>query len=100
MAWFEIRGNEIWSNDSIPDNPWGTSDNHIYGIRLGGKWCIDYTFKLMFDISSEDWHNRFENIRTDQDFYDICEWLGVYYMKQGTIYRKGEKYDKHERRIQ
>lgn len=98
MAWFEIRGNEIWSADYIPSGMGG--EHHLYGMKLGGRWCLDYTFKLMFRISTEDWDNKFKNIRTDQDFYDICEWLGIYYMKQGTIYRKGEKYDQYERRIQ
>ena len=89
MAWFVIKGEKIWSDDFYP-----YGEHKIYGIRLGGRWCLDYTFKLLFNISSDDWNTRFENIKTDQDFYDICEEIGVYYMKNNIIYRKGEKYDK------
>lgn len=96
-AWFEIRGQEIWSNDELPDTPFGSlGEHHRYGIKLGGKWCLDYWFKIMFGISDEDWKNKYKNLRTNQDFYDLCEWLGIYYMKDNVIYRKGQKYERKE----
>ena len=91
MAWFEIRGQEIWSDDYIPSGMGG--EHHLYGIKLGGRWCLDYWFKIMFGLSDEDWKNRCSNLCTNKDFYDLCEWLGIYYMRENIIYRKGEKYD-------
>ena len=96
MAWFEIRGQEIWSDDYIPSGMGG--ENHLYGIKLGGRWCLDYWFKIMFGLS-EDWKNRCSNLCTDKDFYDLCEWLGIYYMRENVIYRKGEKYDKYGNKL-
>ena len=53
MAWFEIRGQEIWSDDYIPSGMGG--EHHLYGRKLGGRWCLDYWFKIMFGLSDEDW---------------------------------------------
>ena len=53
----------------------------------------------MFGLSNEDWENRCGNLRTDKDFYDLCEWLGIFYMKDNIIYRKGEKYDKRGNKL-
>ena len=97
MAWFEIRGQEIWSDDYIPSGMGG--ENHLYGIKLGGRWCLDYWFKIMFGLSDEDWKNRCSNLCTDKDFYDLCEGLGIYYMRENVIYRKGEKYDKYGNKL-
>ena len=97
MAWFEIRGQEIWSDDYIPSGMGG--EHHLYGMKLGGRWCLDYTFKLIFGMSNEDWENRCGNLRTNRDFYDLCEWLEIYYMKDNVIYRKGEKYDKQGNKL-
>lgn len=97
MAWFEIRGQEIWSDDYIPSGMGG--ENHLYGIKLDGRWCLDYWFKIMFGLSDEDWKNRCSNLCTDKDFYDLCEWLGIYYMRENVIYRKGEKYDKYGNKL-
>ena len=97
MAWFEIRGQEIWSDDYITSGMGG--ENHLYGIKLGGRWCLDYWFKIMFGLSDEDWKNRCSNLCTDKDFYDLCEWLGIYYMRENVIYRKGEKYDKYGNKL-
>ena len=97
MAWFEIRGQEIWTDDYIPESMGG--EHHRYGIKLEGRWCLDYWFKLMFGLSNEDWENRCGNLRTNKDFYDLCEWLGIFYMKDNIIYRKGEKYDKKGNKI-
>ena len=97
MAWFEIRGQEIWSDDYIPSGMGG--ENHLYGIKLGGRWCLDYWFKIMFGLSDEDWKNRCSNLCTDKDFYDLCEWLGIYYMRENVIYRKCEKYDKYGNKL-
>ena len=97
MAWFEIGGQEIWSDDYITSGMGG--ENHLYGIKLGGRWCLDYWFKIMFGLSDEDWKNRCSNLCTDKDFYDLCEWLGIYYMRENVIYRKGEKYDKYGNKL-
>ena len=97
MALFEIRGQEIWSDDYIPSGMGG--ENHLYGIKLGGRWCLDYWFKIMFGLSDEDWKNRCSNLCTDKDLYDLCEWLGIYYMRENVIYRKGEKYDKYGNKL-
>ena len=86
MAWFEIIGNEIWSNEDIPTNSWNNGNHDRWGVYLGGRWCLDYTFKLMFGISTEDWKTKFMNIKTDDDFYAICDWLGVRYKKNGKLY--------------
>ena len=86
MAWFEINGTEIRSNDT---NPWG--EYNRWGLRIGGRWCLDYTWKLYFGISDDDWNNKSNNLKTDQDFYDFCEWLGVRYKKDGKIYKKGKE---------
>ena len=74
-------------------------ENHLYAIKLGGRWCLDYWFKIMFGLSDEDWKNRCSNLCTDKDFYDLCEWLGIYYMRENVIYRKGEKYDKYGNKL-
>ena len=79
--WFEINGNEIRSNDT---NPWG--EHNRWGLYIGGRWCLDYTWKLMFGISTEDWNDKCFNLKTNNDFYDFCDWLGVKYKKDGTIY--------------
>ena len=97
MAWFEIGGQEIWSDDYITSGMGG--ENHLYGIKLGGRWCLDYWFKIMFGLSDEDWKNRCSNLCTDKDFYDLREWLGIYYMRENVIYRKGEKYDKYGNKL-
>lgn len=95
MVWFEINGNQIVSNEI---NPWG--EHACWGIYLGGRWCLDYTWKLMFGISTEDWKTKCGNLKTDKDFYDFCDWLGVYYLKNDIIYCKGKKYDKYGRKLE
>ena len=97
MAWFEIRGQEIWSDDYIPSGMGG--EHHLYGMKLGGRWCLDYWFKIMFGLSDEDWKNRCSNLCTNKDFYDLCEWLGIYYMRENVIQREGEKYDKYGNKL-
>ena len=97
MAWFEIRGQEIWSADHIPSGMGG--EHHLYGRKLGGRWCLDYWFKIMFHLSDEDWENRCSNLCTNKDFYDLCEWLGIYYMRDNVIYHRGEKYDKYGNKL-
>jgi hypothetical protein len=53
----------------------------------------------MFGLSDDDWKNLCSNLCTNKDFYDLCEWLGIYYMKDNVIYRKGEKYDKQGNKL-
>ena len=90
MTWFEINCNHIISKDY---NPWSADNGAVWGLYIGGRWCLDYTWKLVFGISTEDWNNRCSNIKSHKDFYDFCEWLGVNYKKDGIIYKRGEKYD-------
>ena len=92
MAWFEINGNHIVSHNYAP---WGEYNGAIWGLYIGGRYCLDYTWKLMFGIPDADWAEKSANIRTDKDFYDFCDWLGVWYKKDGTIYRRGEKYNEY-----
>ena len=96
MAWFQINGREI---RSIDINPW-SGENNRWGLFIGGRWCLDYTWKLVFGISTEDWNAKTANLKTDQDFYDFCEWLGVWYQKDGIIYKRGEKYNKYGKKIE
>ena len=70
------------------------------GRYIGGRYCLDYTWKLVFGISTEDWNNRCSNIKSHKDFYDFCEWLGVNYKKDGIIYKRGEKYDEFGKKIE
>ena len=35
MAWFEIRGEEIWTGDYIPSSMGG--EHYRYGIKIGGE---------------------------------------------------------------
>ena len=91
--WFVIEDRDLWDEDYLNGTPWSSGGNR-WGRKLGGHWCLDYWFKIMFDLSNEDWENKCSNLRTDQDFYDLCEWLGIYYMKDGIIYRKEQKYNK------
>ena len=97
MAWFEINGNHIISRNY---NPWGEYNGAVWGLYIGGRWCLDYTWKLIFGISDIDWANKSDNIKTDKDFYDFCEWLGVYYKKDGVIYRRDEKYNEYGKKIE
>lgn len=76
MAWFEINGNHIVSHDYVP---WNEDNGAVWGLYIGGRWHLDYTWKLMLNISTDDWNNRCSSIKTHKDFYDFCEWLGVYY---------------------
>ena len=96
MAWFEINGNHIVSHDY---NPWCEYNGAVWGLYIGGRYCLDYTWKLIFGISDIDWANKSDNIKTHKDFYDFCEWLGVYYEKDGVIYKHGEKYDEQGKKL-
>jgi hypothetical protein len=97
MAWFEINGNHIVSRDY---NPWSEDNGAVWGLYIGGEYCLDYTWKLIFGISTDDWNNRCSNIKTDNDFYNFCEWLGVWYKKDGVIYRRGEKYNEYGKKLE
>ena len=35
----------------------------MWGWRIGGKWGLDYYFKIAFDLSDEDWHGRCNNLK-------------------------------------
>ena len=93
IAYFEIVGDRIIAREYL--------DYPTFGMHIGGRWCLDYYFKLLFNISNEDWNDRCMSLYTDDDFYDLCDkWLGVYVKRgDGFIYRKGKKYDEWGREI-
>lgn len=97
MAWFEIDGWQIFAKDHLSSTQWGSTE--CWGKFIGGCWRLDYTWKLTFGISTEDWNSRCLELKSDKDFYEFCEWLGIYYMKDNVIYRKGEKYDKYGNKL-
>ena len=53
MAWFTIWNDKLWDEDELAGTPW-TSGGNMWGWRIGGKWCLDYYFKIAFDLSNED----------------------------------------------
>ena len=88
MWHFELTSDTIYAVNSILQGS-AFSECEIWGIRLGGRWVLDYTWKLSFDIPEEEWNNRCNNIKTDTDFYNFCNWLGVRYKQNGKIYHNG-----------
>lgn len=91
MAWFEINNYEIVAKDHLSGTQWGIYE--CWGKFIGGRWCLDYTWKLTFGISDKDWNTKCNELKTDKDFYEFCEWLGIYYKKDGHIYIKGKEVD-------
>lgn len=91
MWHFELSNQTIYAtNTYLEDTLW--SETEVWGIYIGGRWTLDYTWKLMFNISNEDWNNRCSNIKTDKEFYEFCEWLGVRYRSNdGKIYHNGKE---------
>lgn len=89
MSWFEINGNRIVARNELSGTMFGTTET--WGRYLGGRWCLDYTFKLVFGLSNEDWEKRCSNLRTDSDFYELCDWLGIYYKKDGELHNYGNR---------
>ena len=53
MAWFRIWNDKLWDEDELAGTPW-TSGGNMWGWRIGGKWGLDYYFKIAFDLSDED----------------------------------------------
>ncbi len=94
MWHFELIGNNIYAvNSYLQGSSFGESE--VWGIRVGGRWTLDYTWKIMFHISDEDWNNKCFKIMTDKDFYDFCDWLGVRYKNENgkLIHNKKEVID-------
>ena len=86
MWHFEIYNHIIYADNNLK-GPWNRRE--VWGMYVG-RWVLDYTWKLSFGISENDWNNRCSNIKTDEDFYDFCNWLGVRYKYiDGQIYHKG-----------
>lgn len=89
MWHFELTHDTIYAINSILQGT-AFSESERWGIKIGGRWTLDYTWKLVFGISDEDWYGRCDNIKTRKDFYDFCDWLGVRYRNDnGKIYHKG-----------
>lgn len=93
MAWFTIWNDKLWDEDELAGTPW-TSGGNMWGWRIGGKWGLDYYFKIAFDLSDEDWFGRCNNLKTNKDLYELFDWLGVKYEKDGILIWKGKKYNK------
>ena len=82
MGYFEIVGDKLIGHTETSDE--------IFGIYLGGRWCLDYTFKLIFQIDIEDWNTTFKNIKNDIDLYYTLNYIGLRYKKDGKLYYKGQ----------
>jgi len=93
MWHFEIRGDYILAINSILENS-VFSNTEIWGCRIGGRWCLDYTFKITFGISDKDWNEKCEHLTTNDDFYNLCEWLGIRYKRNGHIYHYNQIVEK------
>ena len=90
MCWFEIFNDCLYSKCS---NPWDHLNGALWGRHLGGKWCIDYYFKMCFDLSEDEWNDVSHNIKSNKDFFNLCDKLGIYYEYNGEIIRRGKIYN-------
>lgn len=88
--WFKIEGDKLWDEDYLKNTPWSDGGN-LWGRKLGGRWCLDYWFKLCFNLTTEFWESRcFDTLRSNQDLYDLFDEIGIAYKKDGVVYYKGE----------
>lgn len=96
--WFVIEDQELLDEDYLKGTAW-TSGGNIWGRKLGGHWCLDYWFKLAFNLSNEFWETRCYHVKTNNELYEIFEELGVAYKKDNTIRYKGKLYDTNLKEI-
>ena len=90
--WFVIEGQDLWDEDYLKGTPW-TSGGNRWGKKCGRRWCLDYWFKLSFELTNEFWETKCSNIITDDDLYKLFDDLGVAYKKDNVIRYKGKLYD-------
>ena len=90
--WFVIEGQDLWDEDYLKGTPW-TSGGNRWGRKLGGYWCLDYWFKLAFNLSNEFWETRCYHVKTNNELYKLFDDLGVAYKKDNVIRYKGKMYD-------
>ena len=85
IYYYKILGNELYEYSE------GRGIRGRWGMFLGGRWILDYTFKLVFDLSTEQWESEYFNIRTDKDLYAKFDELGIRWSDGNTIHWKGHK---------
>lgn len=91
-TWFKIKNDCLYDEDYLHDTLWSDCGN-LWGRRLGGHWCLDYTFKLIFGLTDKYWQdNCGENLKTNNDLYDLFEDLGIAYKRDddNLIHYKGK----------
>lgn len=94
-TWFIIKDGELYDEDNLHDTCF-TSCGNRWGLIIGGYWCIDYTFKLIFGLTDKYWQdNCGENLKTNEDLYNLFEDLGIAYKKEYSeyIHYKGKMYN-------
>lgn len=90
MFWFVIHDDMLRTSAS---NSYHEYAGALWGRYLGGRWCLDYWFKIYFNLSNEEWDDISENIKGDKDLYDLFDKLGIYYEYSGKIIRRGKIYN-------
>lgn len=97
-AWFVIKNDYLYDEDNLRNTPWSNCGN-LWGRKLGGRWCLDYYFKLYFNLSTEYWETKVRNIKTDSELYELFDNLGIAYRRidDNLIHYKGKLYNEKGR---
>jgi len=91
MRYFKIVNNELRA-EPLYKNPFNSSQR--WGIKLGGKWCVDYTFKLCFGVSDEDWESKWNDIKTSKQLFQLFDKIKVAYKDEtGVMHNEGEWFE-------
>lgn len=92
--WFIIKNDCLYDEDYLHGTPWSDCGN-IWGRKLGGRWCLDYYFKICFGLSTEYWETKCNDLKTNKDLYKLFEDLEIAYkrIENNFIYYKGKLYD-------
>lgn len=98
-TWFKIEGDKLYDEDYLHGTPWSNGGN-LWGRKLGGKWCLDYYFKICFDLTKEYWESKCgNNLKTNKDLYNLFDDLGIAYKRnddfktRNLIHYKGKLYN-------
>lgn len=93
-VWFTIKNDCLYDEDILHGTPWSDCGN-LWGRKLGGRWCLDYYFKICFGLSTEYWETKCNDLRTNKDLYRLFEDLGIAYkrIENNLIHYKGKLYD-------
>ena len=94
-AWFKIENDCLYDEDYLHGTPWSDCGN-LWGRRLGGRWCLDYYFKLCFNLTKEYWESKCgNNLKTNRDLYELFDDLGIAYKRNedNFIHYKGKLYN-------